>query len=339
MEYNDSVWFASFGLSISSTCSLYIRRAGAAFAPILAFAMLAVMLQTPAFGASLQSATSYSVGTNLSGVLVADFNRDGHADVLVIDSPNNGSTNTIHVLLGNGDGTFQKTSIDSVATSGLSAVVSGDFNGDGILDIAVTDSANNTVTVLSGNGNGSFTSQSPMPTGSSPTALAAADLNGDGKSDLIVANFGSTTLDVFLGNGNGTFTAAGSVPAASPTFGSFGPVGIVTGDFDNDGKLDIAVALTSNAMSMLKGNGNGTFQAAVTNIIFNFPNPNAIAATDFDGDGNLDLIITAGSVLLLRGRGDLTFQSPVAFKAQFGPSGVVVADMNGDAHPDILVAD
>jgi hypothetical protein len=338
-KYNHSVWFASFGLSISSTCSLYIRRAGAAFAPILAFAMLAVMLQMPALGASLQSATSYSVGTNLSGVLVADFNRDGHPDVLVIDSPNNGSTNTIHVLLGNGDGTFQKTSIDSVATSGLSAVVSGDFNGDGILDIAVTDSANNTVTVLSGNGNGSFTSQGPMPTGSSPMALAAADLNGDGKSDLIVADFGSTTLDVFLGNGNGTFTSAGSVPAASPTFGSFGPVGIVTGDFDNDGKLDIAVALTSNAMSMLKGNGNGTFQAAVTNIIFNFPNPNSIAATDFDGDGNLDLIITAGSVLLLRGRGDLTFQSPVAFKAQFGPSGVVVADMNGDAHPDIMVAD
>ena len=78
-------------------------------------------------------------------------------------------------------------------------MASGDFNGDGILDIAVTDSANNTVTVLLGNGSGLFISQGPMPTGLTPTAVAAADLNGDGKSDLVVANFSSTTLNVFLG--------------------------------------------------------------------------------------------------------------------------------------------
>jgi hypothetical protein len=93
--------------------------------------------------------------------------------------------------------------------------MSGDFNGDGILDIAVTDSVNNTVTVLLGSGTGSFIAQSPMPTGSTPRSLAVTDLNGDGKLDLIVADFGSTTLDVFLGNGDGTFTPAGSVPAAS----------------------------------------------------------------------------------------------------------------------------
>lgn len=334
----DSMEYSSFVVAISATCSLYMRRANVALSGLLVFAVLAVTLHTAAFAERFQSATSYSVGTNLSGVVVGDFNRDGHPDLLMIDSPNNGSTNTIHVLLGNGDGTFQQPSLDSVATGALSAVVSGDFNGDGILDIAVTDSVNNTVTVLLGTGNGLFASLSPMPVGSGPTALAAADLNGDGKADLVVANFGSTTLNVFLGNGDGTFTSAGSVPAASPSFG-FGPVGVVAGDFDNDGKLDIAVALTSNAMSMLKGNGNGTFQAAVTSIIFNFPNPTSIAATDFDGDGNLDLVITAGPVLLLRGNGNLQFQPPVAFNAQPGSTAIVIADMNGDNHPDIVTAD
>ena len=337
-KHIDSMEYVSSALTISSACSLYMRRANTVFTGVVVFAVLAVTLHAPAFGERLQSATSYSVGTNLNGVVVGDFNRDGHPDLLMIDSPNNGSINTVHVLLGNGDGTFLQPSVDSVATGSLSAVVSGDFNGDGILDIAVTDSVNNTVTVLLGNGSGSFISQGPMPTGLTPTALAAADLNGDGKSDLVVANFDSTTLNVFLGNGNGTFTSAGSVPAASPAFG-FGPVGVVAGDFDNDGKLDIAVALTSNAMSMLKGNGNGTFQLAVTNIIFNFPNPTAIAATDFDGDGNLDLIITAGSVLFFRGNGNLQFQQPVVFNAQFSPTTAVAADMNGDNHPDIVVAD
>jgi hypothetical protein len=331
--------YSSFVVTISSTCSLYMRRANVALSGFFVFAVLAVMLHTPAFGERLQAATSYSVGTNLSGVVVGDFNRDGHPDLLMIDSPNNGSTNTIHVLLGNGDGTFQQPSLDSVATGALSAIVSGDFNGDGILDIAVTDSVNSTVTVLLGTGSGLFIAQSPMPVGSGPTALAAADLNGDGKPDLIVANFDSTTLSVFLGNGDGTFIPTASVPAASPDSGTFGPVGIVAGDFDNDGKLDIAVALTSNAMSMLKGNGDGTFQAPITNFIFNFPNPSAIAATDFDGDGNLDLIITVGPVLLLRGKGNLLFHPPVAFKAQPGSNAVVVADMNGDNHPDIVTAD
>lgn len=328
----------SFVVTISTTCSLYMRRANVALSGFLVFAVLAVMLHAPAFGQRLQSATSYSVGTSLSGVVVGDFNRDGRPDLLMIDSPNNGSTNTIHVLLGNGDGTFQQPSLDSVATAALSAVVSGDFNGDGILDIAVTDSVNNTVTVLLGTGSGMFISRGSMPVGSGPRALAAADLNGDGKPDLIGANFDSNTLSVFLGNGDGTFTSAGSVPAASPSFG-FGPVGVVAGDFDNDGKVDIAVALDSNAMSMLKGNGDGTFQAPITSIIFNFPQPRGIAATDFDGDGNLDLIITTGTVLLLRGKGNLQFHPPVAFKAQPGSAAVVVADMNGDNHPDIVTGD
>lgn len=330
----DSFRFAQI---VSPTCPSYMRRTCATFAGILAFVLLT--LNDPAFGQRLQSATSYSVGANLSGVIVADFNRDGHPDMLVIDSPNNGSTNTIHVLLGNGDGTFQQPSIDSVATGALSAVVKGDFNGDGILDIAVTDSVNNTVTVLLGNGLGSFVAQTPMPTSSTPVALAVADLNGDGKPDLIVANFGSTTLNVFLGNGDGTFTSAGMVLAADPASGAFGPVGVVVADFNGDGKPDLAVALTSNAMSILKGNGDGTFQPAITNFIFNFPNPTAIAATDFNGDGKQDLIITAGSVLFLRGNGDLTFQSPVALGDQVAASAVSIADMNGDGHPDIVVTD
>jgi Big-like domain-containing protein/VCBS repeat protein len=291
------------------------------------------VLDAAPVGDRLQSASAYTAGSQLSAVLVGDFNRDGNADLLVID--NSGSaTNTVHVLLGKGDGTFQAPK-DSIATPNLSAVAIGDFNGDGIQDIAVTDSNLNEVTILLGKGDGTFSAKATLSTGADPVAIAAADFNGDGNIDLAVANNSDNTLNIFLGNGDGTFTSHGGLPAASG--GSSGPVALAIGDFNGDHKPDIAVALNTNAMSILKGNGDGTFGPATTSIIFNFTNPTAIAAADLNNDGALDLVVLTDKVLFLAGNNNLTFKTPVAFGTGFAPNRVAIGDVNNDGSPDVVV--
>ena len=292
-----------------------------------------VGLHSASPGDRLQSGSAYTAGSQLTGVLVGDFNRDGIVDLLVIDNPGS-ATNTVHVLLGRGDGTFQAPK-DSIATPNLSAVAMGDFNGDGIQDIAVTDSILNQVTVLLGKGDGTFSVKTTLPTGAGPVAIGTADFNGDGKLDLAVANNSANTLNIFLGNGDGTFASKGSLAAASGV--SSGPVALVIGDFNGDHKPDIAVALNTNAMSILEGNGDGTFGPANTSIIFNFTNPTSIAAADLNNDGALDLVVLTNKVLFLAGNNDLTFKTPVAFGGGLAPNRVAIGDVNNDGHADLIV--
>src|SRR5206468_2887014 len=172
---------------------------------------------------------------NPSAVAAADFNRDGPADLAAADS----NSNTVSVLLGNGDGTFQ-TARNVVAGSGPSSAAVGDFNGDGSADLAVTAYYSNLVSVLLGNGDGTF--QAPRVYGvgnTGPWWLAVGDFNRDGIQDLAVADYHSntpSTASVLLGNGDGTFRAA-------LTFGvGAGAAYIAAADFNGDGLLDLAVA-------------------------------------------------------------------------------------------------
>lgn len=298
----------------------------------MAFAFL--LCASAAAGKGLQSSTAYSVGSQLTAIAAADFNVDGHLDLLVVDSP--GMTfSTVHVLLGNGDGTFQ-AALDSPATPNLSAVAVGRFDGDNFPDIAVTDSVLNQIRVLLGDGSGNFVANAPLPTGAAPAAIATGDINDDGKLDLVVANSDDMTLSIFIGVGNGTFITKPRVSTES--VGLPGLVGVVIGDFDSDHKPDVVAAWNASAISILKGNGDGTFgtasvmSAASTNFT-------AIAATDFNLDGALDLIIpNTNNVLFLAGRNNLMFQTPVAFGAQTWPKAVAVGDANADGRPDLMVA-
>jgi hypothetical protein len=284
---------------------------------------------------SFQATPSYFAGTRPDSVAVGDFTGDGQLDLAVADQGDSqGRGEGVSVLLGNGDGTFQVPRTYA-AGSFPDSVVVGDFNGDGILDVAVANGGSNNVSVLLGNGDGTFQAARSFSAGSVPESVAVGDFNGDGKLDLAVANYTiSGTVSVLLGNGDGSFQTARTYPAG------IDPVAVTVGDFNGDSLPDLAVLNRySSNVSVLLGNGDGTFQAQRT-----FPAGNAprsVAVGDFNSDGLLDLAVAnyyTNTVSVLLGNGDGTFQLAQTFAAGGLPRSVAVGDFNGDGIPDLAVA-
>jgi fibronectin type 3 domain-containing protein len=175
---------------------------------------------------------------DVASVSVGDFNGDNKLDLAVT----NPSNDTVSVLLGNGEGTFQAPVTYSTGNSGdhPAAVSAVDVNGDGKLDLAVTNLNAKNVVILLGNGNGTFTATAPVSATSGaqtgPSAIATGDFNADGKIDLAITNQRNNTVSILFGNGNGVFQA----PVESAT-GDFAE-GVAVGDFIGNGRLDLAVA-------------------------------------------------------------------------------------------------
>jgi hypothetical protein len=236
---------------------------------------------------TFQNHLDFITGNNPLGLALGDFNGDGKLDVAVA----NANDNTVSILLGNGDGTLQNKQ-DFATGNGPQSVATGDMNGDGILDLVVANNTDNTVSVLLGNGNGTFGSHTDFATAQVPTAVILADFSNNGKLDAAVST-ASTHLSVLLGNGDGTLQ----------THTDYG-VGLnsqmlVAGDFNADGKVDIAVVNTNDpSVSILQGNGNGTFKGASADYPTN-SSPGWIAAGDFNNDGKLDVVVPdAGANML-----------------------------------------
>jgi len=190
--------------------------------------------------------------------------------------------------LGNGDGTFQAPRNFAAGPRPLS-VVGGDFNGDGVLDLAVAYRGSvrpvvpGGVSVLLGSGDGSFQAAQIFAEGSLSTSVAVGDFNGDEALDLAVASAVSNDVWVLLGNGDGSFQAAQIFAAGSS------PYSIAAGDFNGDGWQDLAVAIYPNNASVLLGNGDGSFQAA--QIFGAGDGAASVAVGDFNGDGLPDLAV------------------------------------------------
>jgi hypothetical protein len=293
-----------------------------------------------------------SGGGFASSVAVADVSGDGKPDIVVANS------DTVGVLLGNGDGTFQTAVTYSSGGYEANSVAIADVNGDGKPDLLVANLCANSncttgsVGVLLGNGNGTF--QTAVPYGSGgyeASSVAVADVNGDGKPDLAVANNGSTTVGILLGNGDGTFQTA--VPYGS---GGYEASSVAVADVNRDGKPDLLVTNTcadSNcntpgSVGVLLGNGDGTFQTVVTYGSGGYE-ASSVAIADVNGDGKPDLLVTDrcasgsecnnGLVGVLLGNGDGTFQSAVTYNSGgAGPGTVAVGDVNGDGKLDLAVA-
>jgi hypothetical protein len=327
-------------------------------------------LDTSNGNASLASsalgASTLSLGFNLASTLnttasavmtTGDFNGDGNPDLAILNTDN-----SISIFLGKGDGTFTAKASAGTLSGGLALLVA-DFNGDGKLDLATGNAAGTAVVLLPGNGDGTFGS-SVMTSIVGPPA-AVGDFNGDGKPDVLVQTAGGPSpggegtianVTVLLGNGDGTFTAS----AASAT-GVIEDAAIAVADFNGDGKLDLAVggpSLATNSsgdydsgtVTVLLGNGDGTFKAPVT-IASPSGFTRSIATVDLNGDGKPDLVVSneenpaimanySGVFLVLLGNGDGTFTNVPSPDSGFQASAtsIAIADFNVDGKPDLAMA-
>jgi hypothetical protein len=288
---------------------------------------------------------------NAVQILLGDFNRDGHTDIALGCSDGrkisggNGFTGNggLVILLGNGDGSFQAPVFHS--TGDVGSIAMGDLNGDGLLDIVVTDRAQQNIITFLGKGDGTFTQQAttfttPIP----PHGVVVADFNGDGMDDVAVALGALNQLsDLYLaiGNGDGTFQVP-TTPIATQ-IGEF----LTTGDTNADNKPDIVSSTVNQpgggnigySLFVLLGNGDGTFKPTVS-YLSDIPSDPHLA--DVNGDGIPD-IIAGGSTgaLVYQGKGDGTFQ-PYQEPTIGGFSltyAVNAGDYNNDGNADLIGTD
>jgi hypothetical protein len=265
-------------------------------------------------------------------VMAADFNGDGLPDLAVVNS----GDPSVAILLGNGDGSFQ-TAVPILLGSEPVAAAIADFDGDGNPDIAAVDANNGTVTILFGVGDGTLRMGITVALGLSPLQIAAADFNHDGKPDLAIAGSSPDGVAVLLGNGDGTFVLEPLLSAGT------GPSSLATADFNHDGNADIAVgdygdynSLSGGGVTILLGNGNGTFSNPLAAA--SGPNVSAIAAADFDGDGNPDLgVISASGFSTYPGNGGGTLLPPQVYAAGNSPVALAIGSFDGTALTEVAV--
>lgn len=287
-----------------------------------------------------------TVPYNLSGTL-ADLNGDSKLDMVLAQSGNQ-----LSIRLGNGDGSFQPPVSLSV-TASAQDIAAADLNGDGKQDLIVAGSNLNNVSILLGNGDGTFVAPVTYPVGPYPNSIAVADFDGDGSLDFATSNGlvqidGIGAVTVMLNSGSGTFSQA----ADSPYTGLFQPQGITSGDFNDDGDPDLAVAARSDRyMQVLMGDGDGTFTAKPS-VYVNSEWSNSVAAADFNEDGfddvlvgmstNLsDPIVQSAPIFLGNSTGDLVASpdGPWVTTSPSYPWTVATGDLNDDGHEDWVSGD
>ncbi len=267
-----------------------------------------------------------NVNGNPSPLAGGDFNGDGNTDVVVFG--NGSPTSGAYVLLGNGAGGFAAPAF--YPTGGIDGqLATGDFNGDGRLDLAVAGGA--AYSVLLGDGQGGFGPAVTTPLTFNAASIVAGDFNLDGKLDLVTAS--SSTVRLLSGDGTGKFNGGPDNFILDQAYRAN------SGDFNGDGKLDVAVTNTSSAVSILLGDGAGGFAPA--QHFGTGPGPVYFVVGDFDRDGKADLLTSdAGTddLALLRGEGTGAFKTASLFAAGLIPFHAAGGDFNRDGRPDLAVA-
>ena len=333
---------------------------------------------------TFDASDTYAFYTDVTAVVLGDFDGDAAVDITVATAPRNGDTE-LQFLRNTGHGVFDGTVVTKT-TRNVQHLAAADMNEDGHLDLA--SNSDDEIVIFLGDGQGKFGSAGEYHGTAYPSSLRSGDFNADGHVDLAVPYrcgmelFPSSAVHLLLGNGDGSFGADTSYPithclgdilvdhvngdaaldvianATSVLLGAGdgsllpevqspdvrGGTLLAGGDWNGDGKLDIAV-LNGNWLAVHLGNGDGTFGStaqAATGI-----EPTALALADFDQDGVLDIATSnydsrsiepsAGTVSILRGDGHGSFPSHVDYQAAGPPHHLVSADVNGDGWIDLLM--
>ncbi len=313
----------------------------AAFATTL----LAALAAPAALAQVYADPITISVGDAPHDVLVGSFSGGANPDIVVANRSDAAvEAGTIQLFTESmGSYTLAYTSGDFGPTDRPSALASGDFNGDGNLDLAVTLLGADQVAVLLGNGDGTFGAADRYDVDDSPVDIAVGDFNNDGLLDLITANRESDNMSLLPGMGGGLFAAAGAVSA----FDSVLPVrpqpeGVAVADFDDDGNDDIAVTRSfSTAVGLGVRLGLGDLTNFADIVTFETGNdPRAVVTADMNGDGVLDILVTnndSRDVTVLLGAAG-TFTSLGEFDTGTAPEALAVGDMDGDGDVDVVTA-
>ncbi len=307
------------GLNVGATAELvvYLNRGDGTFAPPI---VSQITINNSAW-------PSVSIG-------VGDFDGDGKADVVATDQNGN-----FFVLHGNGDGAFtltgqfQKRGIDAYRIAEVM-----DMNGDGKLDLVVSQLYGSTVDVLAGNGNGTFQSLISLPLYTYWPVVA--DFDGDGIPDIATTSIQTDSnsvsryvVSIFAGNGDGTFRQINSFVYAS-VWGTM----LAARDINGDGKPDLILD-TANGFMVCLGLGSGQFSAPVTYSVPRWGGGGA-AVGDFNGDGNLDIIgavnYSNATAYMLKGFGDGTFEGAPTIDVNGVPTMIAASDVNDDHLTDIV---
>jgi hypothetical protein len=280
--------------------------------------------------------TPNSVAPGNGTVSVVDVNKDGKLDLIIWAGP------FIEIFLGNGNGTFTEKATYPNSTLNFAFQVGvADFNGDGNLDI--TDG----YTAIFGNGDGTFQDVKArlinIPEADAPalSTVVSGDFNGDGKSDLALGLSGSPNPSVYilLGDGTGNYSVAHSYSVSST------PFSLKTGDFNNDGKVDVffttdTTSTASASFDILLGNGDGSFAAPIVTSIDpgTFPEVGPMTIADLNGDLIADVAaLVNGELAVYLGNGDGTFAAPVSYFGGANANSFGIGDFNNDGKPDAAV--